>query len=320
MSQIGFQLTSDKGRVATIAIFCTHADGQVDGLDFGFGSRDLDGCHNLNVGCEPEEGIRYQNCPQESLVGLRVNSGQDVNAIGLICDRRDPPAPTPVKAVKSTGRAPTANSAQATPTGPPLALRQSVSGPWKVVFGGETYLFQIYAQSQGIGPFGRDDLPIVISGTIASDGLTGGMGGSMQADRQLLVQYGINGGPEGTCSLLYSPDGKQLVGTCGTGGTSVRASGSRVSAANVSAATAGNAVPQPTAAPAPAAGARAVTVAQSVDLYAAAGGNGDATGSLEAGTAGVTLVEPCQGDWCHVKWAGHEGWVYNGADYRSLSF
>jgi hypothetical protein len=61
-----------------------------------------------------------------------------------------------------------------------------------------------------------------------------------------------------------------------------------------------------------------VTVKLDVDLYAVAGGEGDTTGMLEAGTKSVTLLEPCVESWCHVRWPAGEGWVYSGPDYQSL--
>ena len=62
-------------------------------------------------------------------------------------------------------------------------------------------------------------------------------------------------------------------------------------------------------------GPRKVTLA---DLYDFLGSRNFPIGSLEEGTAGVVLVEPCDGDVCHVKWPAGNGFVYNGADYRSL--
>ena len=56
----------------------------------------------------------------------------------------------------------------------------------------------------------------------------------------------------------------------------------------------------------------------SVDFYAKPGGNGQAKGTLEAGTANVRLLEPCENSWCHVKWPAGQGWVYSGPDYQSL--
>jgi hypothetical protein len=56
-----------------------------------------------------------------------------------------------------------------------------------------------------------------------------------------------------------------------------------------------------------------------VDLYQAPGGAGPPTGTLEAGTPNVTLLEPCNDSWCHVRWPAGEGWVYSGPDYQSLA-
>ena len=85
---------------------------------------------------------------------------------------------------------------------------------------------------------------------------------------------------------------------------------------------AGNDAPPPkggdqVAAPPPP-GQKFVAVVQSVDLYAKPGGNGQAIGTLEAGTRKVTLLEPCNDHWCHVKWPAGQGFVYSGPDYQSL--
>lgn len=78
----------------------------------------------------------------------------------------------------------------------------------------------------------------------------------------------------------------------------------------------GGAKPTPTAPPA----AVQVTVVQSVDVYDAPGGDGQQIGTLRKGTKGVSLVEPCKDDWCHVTWANGKGWVYDGPDYDSLKY
>jgi hypothetical protein len=62
-----------------------------------------------------------------------------------------------------------------------------------------------------------------------------------------------------------------------------------------------------------------VTVKLAVDLYDTPGGEGQVTGMLPAGTAQVSLLEPCAGNWCHVRWPAGQGWVYSGPEYQSLS-
>ncbi len=69
---------------------------------------------------------------------------------------------------------------------------------------------------------------------------------------------------------------------------------------------------------APPPGQKFVTVKLSVDLYEEPGGQGHAKGTLEAGTPQVTLVEPCNDHWCHVKWPAGQGFVYSGPGYESL--
>jgi hypothetical protein len=70
--------------------------------------------------------------------------------------------------------------------------------------------------------------------------------------------------------------------------------------------------------PPPAAALNAVSVKLSVELFQSPGGDGRKIGELEAGTAGVVLLSPCEDNWCHVRWPGREGWVYSGQDYNSL--
>jgi hypothetical protein len=78
--------------------------------------------------------------------------------------------------------------------------------------------------------------------------------------------------------------------------------------------------------PPPAPGGQTATVIADVDVYKGAGGK-QKLGILYSNnqTTKVTLVEPCQDNWCHVKGdpvpAG-EGWVYSGTppDFQSLSF
>lgn len=68
-------------------------------------------------------------------------------------------------------------------------------------------------------------------------------------------------------------------------------------------------------------GGKMAKVVKSVDVYDSPGGNGNQTGSLAKG-ARVGLAG-CDGDWCHVTGdavPNGDGFVYNGADYRSLKF
>jgi hypothetical protein len=77
-------------------------------------------------------------------------------------------------------------------------------------------------------------------------------------------------------------------------------------------------LPPSAAPPPPAALQNTVAVKLSVELFQAPGGDGRKIGELEAGTPGVVLLAPCNDNWCHVHWSGHEGWVYSGPDYNSL--
>ncbi|MFO1173472.1 MAG: PAN domain-containing protein [Hyphomicrobiaceae bacterium] len=68
-------------------------------------------------------------------------------------------------------------------------------------------------------------------------------------------------------------------------------------------------------------GGKTAKVVKDVDVYDAPGGNGNQTGSLNTGTQ--VGFAGCENDWCHVTGDGvpnGDGYVYNGADYRSLKF
>lgn len=71
---------------------------------------------------------------------------------------------------------------------------------------------------------------------------------------------------------------------------------------------------------------KTATVVNDADVYEAAGGGG-VKGVLRSNdkTTKVSLVEPCQNNWCHVKGdpvPDGEGWVYSGTppDFQSLQF
>jgi hypothetical protein len=76
----------------------------------------------------------------------------------------------------------------------------------------------------------------------------------------------------------------------------------------------------------PPAGAMATVIAD-VEVYDAPGGNGNSIGVLRSNnkTTKVSLLEPCQDSWCHVKGDAvptGEGYVYSGTppDFQSLDF
>lgn len=84
--------------------------------------------------------------------------------------------------------------------------------------------------------------------------------------------------------------------------------------------------PAPTPPAQPPAGGQTATVIADVDVYQLAGGGGKHLGVLNSNnsTTKVSLVEPCQNNWFHVKGdpvPDGEGWVYSGKggdDYKSL--
>lgn len=248
-------------------------------------------------------------CPDESFTGVRIRWDSFVRGLGYLCDTRTPPPP-PVKPIKSVRRSPQPASAAA--SGPTLAPRFSITGAWKLVANGsEHYNLILNAQGNGI-ILGRDDQPFVVIGTLASPDGSSDMAGtftaSMLPTRQLQGGYGQKNGGSGQCLLAYSTDGQTIAGDCSRGSDSVRWTATR-----------GEWPVEATAAPRVDRGAlHTVTVKKSVDVYASPGGNGPRIGELIANTADVELVQACQDNWCHVRWPGHEGWVYSGPDYNSL--
>jgi hypothetical protein len=88
-------------------------------------------------------------------------------------------------------------------------------------------------------------------------------------------------------------------------------------AAAAAAAAAPAPAPAPTEAP-----KMTATVLLDVDVYDVPGGIGKVVGMLEKDLE-VTLVEPCEDNWCHVEGEGVPGgigYVYSGPDYLSLQF
>jgi hypothetical protein len=89
------------------------------------------------------------------------------------------------------------------------------------------------------------------------------------------------------------------------------------------AAAAAAATPAPAPAPAPTEAPKmTATVLLDVDVYDVPGGIGKIIGMLEKDLE-VSLVEPCEENWCHVEGEGVPGgigYVYSGPDYLSLQF
>ncbi|MGB3020617.1 MAG: hypothetical protein WBB50_00655 [Methyloceanibacter sp.] len=80
--------------------------------------------------------------------------------------------------------------------------------------------------------------------------------------------------------------------------------------------------PAPPAAPPGTPAKKTATVTKDVDVYDAAGGNGNQLGHLTAPNT-VELAGACQDSWCNVQGAAvptGNGWVYDGPDYDSLAF
>ena len=119
---------------------------------------------------------------------------------------------------------------------------------------------------------------------------------------------------------LVCPLGEVGTGIYGRAGTAIDQLGLTCGKWQVAAATETPATPPPEKKTPDKTPPKTVKVLSDVDVYDAAGGNGAKTGTLVAGTQGVTLVEACANSWCHVNWPAGNGWVYNGTppDFQSL--
>lgn len=120
---------------------------------------------------------------------------------------------------------------------------------------------------------------------------------------------------------LICPPGEIGVGIYGRAGTAIDQLGLICEPWQVAAVQ----PPPPIAVPGPQPGqpqpppqGQAVTVRLTVELYNLPDGVGQKIGDLAAQTPGVTLLEPCRDNWCHVTWPGGTGWVFDGPEYDSL--
>lgn len=165
---------------------------------------------------------KYITCGGGAIaVGIVVHHGALIDALGLICKTWIVAAP--VKVYKTTGKRPK-------PTGPPLALRVTIGGAWKMQTdeGARTNL-TLSPQGQGLNPFGQDSELMGMAGQIASpDGSdVGGLQGTFPPNRLLTITYVRKNGVTGTCQLTYSADGQTLNGPCAEAGTTFTWSGTR---------------------------------------------------------------------------------------------
>jgi hypothetical protein len=171
---------------------------------------------------------KYVGCGGGAIaIGIVVHHGALIDALGLICKTWIVPAP--VKPIKTTGKRKTSP----TPSGPPVALRVTVGGAWKMqtVEGARTNL-TLSPQGQGLSPFGQDSELMGMAGQIASPGglassTTGGLQGTFPPGRLLTFTYFRPDGATGTCQLVYSTDGQSLKGTCAEKGASFNWDGTR---------------------------------------------------------------------------------------------
>ena len=302
-------LTYDNTMVAGTELVCVDRDGSKASIKFVgtdvFMGRGTHCDTTLGFNSCTHGALADYTCPDESFTGVRIRWDSFVRGLGFLCDTRTPP-PAPVKPIKTTGKAKTAAPAA---TGRSLAPRESIAGMWDFVAAGRDPLrVQVITQANGLGINGADMMPIPVNGimTGADDGQAGGFSGLLQPDRQMIVNYSQKNGGNGTCQLFYSADAQTIAGTCvDQDKASFQWRGGRATGAGPTPRVNRGAL-------------HAVHVKMPVDVYAAPGGNGPSTGQLAAGTAGVELVQACQDNWCHVRWPGHEGWVYSGPDYNAL--
>lgn len=168
---------------------------------------------------------KYITCGGGAIaIGIVVHHGALIDALGLICKTWIVAAPE--KVYKTTGKR------KPTPSGPPVALRVTIAGPWKMQTqeSDRTNLF-LSPQGQGINPFGQDIEVMGMSGQITrpdgADNLSGTLQGAFPPDRLLTFSYVRRNGVAGTCQLAYPADGQTLQGSCTEKGTSFTWSGTR---------------------------------------------------------------------------------------------
>jgi len=166
---------------------------------------------------------KYVSCGGGAIaIGIVVHHGDLIDALGLICKTWI----VPPKVYKTTGKR------KPTPSGPPVALRVTIGGPWKMQTdeGARTNLILV-PQGQGVNPFGQDSDLMGMGGQIANpdgvDNLSGGLQGTFPAGRLLTINYFRKNGETGNCQLIYSTDGQSLKGTCSAAGASFTWSGTR---------------------------------------------------------------------------------------------
>jgi hypothetical protein len=154
----------------------------------------------------------------DQFTGLVVNYGRFVNAIGFICDT----VPYMARGFASPGPAPAA-------TGPSLAPRASIAGNWGFTATNRYYAsprhfqIQIMVQGNGFAPTGGDIMQMGVIGIVTdSQGERDGVFNALlEANRQMIVNFGHKDGTVDTCLLNYSPDGQTIAGQCANkdGGT-----------------------------------------------------------------------------------------------------
>ena len=204
--------TEDQRRVQYVKIYCER-----EGKSFGYeiGKPDPTARGGWGAHCQ-----HY-----EVLVGITVNYGKDVNALGYVCDTQPPiqaeprrtAPPPPEKPVKHTGKGVTLPPPPPGPPSAPVAPRQAIAGLWQLrTDAGAHYQITIQPITQGIGPNGME-LPLQVAGTIVNDDgnhqLDGGLQGVVQPNSRILVfNYALKNGDGGGGTFTLSSDGRSLTG------------------------------------------------------------------------------------------------------------
>jgi hypothetical protein len=300
-------LTTNNRQVASIDAKCVSVStGEATELSFGNPTYRRQCNPHPVVGNCPVDLNTHQYCPPgEVPLGMTVRYGAAVNAFGLICGglaAAAPPPPGPPAASQKP-----VHHVQRGPTGPAPVRTLAFTGVWSsrsTADNGHKYVLTLTALTPDLPP---QLLPIVhFHGTLESPddpNFNGFLDGQAPNGQQTMTftftQPGAGVSGQGAFTL---ETGDSMVGFGVVNG--VRFDWNNVRGAPPPRLDRGV--------------LHAVTVVLSVDVYGAPGGDGPTTGSLAAGTAGVQLVEACQGDWCHVRWPAGEGWVYSGPDYNSL--
>ena len=211
MTNLDVSLTPDKRKVYLLSGQCKDPrDGRTRPLTFGGVGVEED-CP-IGICDRPAEVPRSYVCyPDETPVGIAIRHGQHVNAVGLICGKRERQAPS-AEASAAPPPAPVPSA-----PGPPRVIRSTgrhtprgFTGEWSTTTGqGATFTITLVSMPDGkvtgsfihTGPGGTNrDYTGTLEGTLENEG------------RVLNYKYKQNNGGTGSGYFLVSEDGGGIDG------------------------------------------------------------------------------------------------------------